>query len=207
MSRHQTRSKTVASTIQPAQDVLEIMKQTIYNSLFVYWNEPKMIGLLASLLDPRLKTLSNWDEETRNKAKTELMHQFEKLIDLSSVQSSSSNNSSQQRHSRLHSSIFGVQIPTANPFSELECYLDPVRTPIADHKVNPFEWWIIRKAQFPNVAKLARKYLSIPGSSVPSERLFSDAGNQITAKRTRLDSKLAGKMMFLKRNSNAIHMF
>ena len=26
---------------------------------------------------------------------------------------------------------FGVQVATANPFSELESYLDPVRTPIA----------------------------------------------------------------------------
>ncbi|CAB4406355.1 unnamed protein product [Rhizophagus irregularis] len=44
---HQTRSKAAAaSTIQPAQDILKIMKQTIYNSLFVYWNEPIMIGLL-----------------------------------------------------------------------------------------------------------------------------------------------------------------
>ncbi|GBC14992.2 zinc finger BED domain-containing protein 1-like [Rhizophagus irregularis DAOM 181602=DAOM 197198] len=205
---HQTRSKAAAaSTIQPAQDILKIMKQTIYNSLFVYWNEPIMIGLLASLLDPRLKTLSNWDEETRNKAKTELMHQFKELIDLNLVQSSPSGSlSQQQHHSRLHSSIFGMQV-TANPFSELESYLDPIRTPIADHSVNPFEWWAIRKTQFPNVAKLARKYLSIPGSSVPSERLFSDVSNQITAKCTRLDSKLAGKMMFLKRNSNAIHIF
>ncbi|PKC04349.1 hypothetical protein RhiirA5_379448, partial [Rhizophagus irregularis] len=91
---HQTRSKAAAaSTIQPAQDILKIMKQTIYNSLFVYWNEPIMIGLLASLLDPRLKTLSNWDEETRNKAKTELMHQFKELIDLNLVQSSPSGDS------------------------------------------------------------------------------------------------------------------
>jgi hypothetical protein len=188
------------------------MKRTIYDSLFAYWNEPIMIGLIASLLDPRLKTLSNWNEETRNNAKTELMHQFEEIINSNSAQSlltskQQSGSQSGTRHGRLHSSIFGVQAITTNPFSELECYLDPVRTPIADYSMNPFEWWTIRKTQFPNVAKLARKYLSIPGSSVPSERLFSDAGNQITAKRTRLDSKLAGKIMFLKRNSNAIRIF
>ncbi|CAB5295927.1 unnamed protein product [Rhizophagus irregularis] len=138
---HQIRSKAAAaSTIQLAQDILKIMKQTIYNSLFVYWNEPIMIGLLASLLDPCLKTLSNWDEETRNKAKIELMHQFKELIDLNLIQSSPSGSLSQQRHhSQLHSFIFGVQV-TANPFSELESYLDPICIPIADHSVNPFEW-------------------------------------------------------------------
>ncbi|CAB5213512.1 unnamed protein product [Rhizophagus irregularis] len=136
-----------------------------------------MIGLLAFLLDLRLKTLSNWDEETCNKAKTELIHQFKELIDLNLVQSSPSGSlSQQQHHSQLHFSIFGVQV-TANPFSELESYLDPIRTPIAAYSVNPFEWWAIRKTQFPNVAKLARKYLSISSSSVPSERLFSDTDN------------------------------
>ena len=65
------------------------MKKTIYDSLFIYWNEPIMIGLLASLLDPRLKVLTNWDEETCNIAKTELMKQFEELINSNSVQSSS----------------------------------------------------------------------------------------------------------------------
>src|SRR6266498_1025398 len=104
--RHQTRSKTAAVTTQPArlaQNVLKIMKRTIYDSLFIYWNEPIMIGLLASLLDPRLKTLSNWDEETCNKAKAELMHQFEELINSNSAQSSSLSGSlSQQQHSISH---------------------------------------------------------------------------------------------------------
>ena len=72
---------------------------------------------------------------------------------------------------------------------------------------DPFNWWEQRQSRFLILSTLARKYLGICPTSVPSERLFSDAGNQITAKRTRLDSKLAGKMMFLKRNSNVIHTF
>jgi hypothetical protein len=186
------------------------MRQTIYDSLFIYWDRPIMIGLLASLLDPRLKALSTWSEDIQNDAKAELKHQFKELIDSNSQTPSSPNNLEQPNsgpyRSRLHSSIFGV-VTTPNPFSELDYYLDPIRTPIVADSVDPFEWWAVWKVQFPNVAKLARKYLSIPASSVPSERLFSDAGNQITAKRTRLDPKLAGKMMFMKRNSNAIHIF
>ena len=79
------------------------MKQTIYNSLFTYWNEPIMIGLLVSLLDSRLKTLSNWDDKTRDKAKTKLMCQFKELIDSNSTQSSSSGSLNQQQFSLHHS--------------------------------------------------------------------------------------------------------
>ena len=35
------------------------------------------------------------------------------------------------------------------------------------------EWWSDNEEKFPNIAKLARKYLAIPASSAPSERVFS----------------------------------
>ena len=55
--------------------------------------------------------------------------------------------------------------------------------------------------------KLAMKYLSIPATSVPSERLFSDAKNLITSQRTCLDSHLINQLMFLKRNREYVDIY
>ncbi|CAG8645813.1 7941_t:CDS:2 [Cetraspora pellucida] len=51
-------------------------------------------------------------------------------------------------------------------------------------KINddPLEWWLKNRSSLPILAQLAHKYLSVPATSVPSERLFSDADNYILAK-------------------------
>ena len=56
----------------------------------------------------------------------------------------------------------------------------------ADPKTDPCEWWRERKSIFPNLSDLVQKYLHIPETSVSSERFFSDTGNHITIRRTRL---------------------
>ncbi|GBC17784.2 hypothetical protein RIR_jg22299.t1 [Rhizophagus irregularis DAOM 181602=DAOM 197198] len=55
-------------------------------------------------------------------------------------------------------------------------------------------------------------YLSLPlaletENPLDYERLFSDAENLINTKRTSLDTNLAAKMLFLKRNLNTMHVF
>ncbi len=54
-------------------------------------------------------------------------------------------------------------------------------------KGNPTAWWKENSSRFPNLAKLAKKYLCIPATSVPAERLFSTAGNIVTARRASLN--------------------
>ncbi|CAG8479939.1 4726_t:CDS:2, partial [Dentiscutata erythropus] len=109
------------------------IKHNLHEKKNKYWNKLIMIGLFASLLDPRLKTLSTWDDETQKKAKTELAYQFQELIGSDLEQAAPTSNLSNTsnnnlHHNRLHSSIFGTSATfdtTSNPLSELEYYLDP----------------------------------------------------------------------------------
>src|SRR5438128_11631527 len=75
-------------------------------------------------------------------------------------------------------------------------------------------WWqniililFIGKRQFPILSELARRFLIIPTTSVPSERLFSDAGNNMTNKRTTISPKIFKECIFLKRNNCIINSF
>jgi hypothetical protein len=63
---------------------------------------------------------------------------------------------------------------------------------------DPLTWWKSNEETFKKLSVLARKYLSCPSSSIPSEQLFSGAGTLYDEKRNRLTGKNAEKLIFLK---------
>jgi len=83
--------------------------------------------------------------------------------------------------------------------AEYEAYL--IEPPIQLHE-DPLVWWRTNRDRFPTIARLARKYLAIPATSVTCERIFSDAGNIITKKRSRLTADIAVAMIFLHENAH-----
>lgn len=62
---------------------------------------------------------------------------------------------------------------------------------------NPLTEWENTKSVYPKLFKLAMKYLLIPATSVPSERLFSKAGDTISKTRNRLTGSRLSKLLFL----------
>ena len=64
----------------------------------------------------------------------------------------------------------------------------------------PLHWWSTHQHLYPNVGKLARKYLCVVATSVPSEQLFSTAGNVISVKRAALLPENVEKLIFLHDN-------
>ena len=62
---------------------------------------------------------------------------------------------------------------------------------------NPLVWWKQYAARFPCLAQVARRYLAMPATSAPVERLFSVAGQVVTATRNRLHPETVTLLVFL----------
>jgi len=66
-------------------------------------------------------------------------------------------------------------------------------------------WWKANQLQFPILAEMARKYLVVPATSTPVERLFSELGMLITDNRSNLAPEIVDVLDYLYSNSQWIH--
>ncbi len=78
--------------------------------------------------------------------------------------------------------------------AELNSYL---MSPAIDGEQDPLAWWKEHRVNFPRLSKLARKYLCIPATSSPSERLSSAGGNIVTCERSCLKLAKVDMLVFL----------
>ncbi|XP_052227776.1 E3 SUMO-protein ligase ZBED1-like [Dreissena polymorpha] len=65
---------------------------------------------------------------------------------------------------------------------------------------NALDWWKKNCIQFPLLASVAKQRLCIPATSVPAERVFSSAGDIVTAQRASLAPELVDMLLFCKKN-------
>ncbi|KAF4525106.1 hypothetical protein B566_EDAN006328 [Ephemera danica] len=99
------------------------------------------------------------------------------------------------------SSIWPSRTPSEIAKDEVESYLRLA----CDESSDPLSWWRENYRSLPNLSKLAKKYLCIQGTSVPSERVFSCGGNVITDNRASLTSDHADQLIFLAKNKKYIY--
>ena len=205
-------------------EVLENVKKNIYISLKYYWAVPDEFGIMAALLDPRYKNLNFIsDNNIKKRIHSNLKAEYDQLkleINQQSTPSSPittlstgienltiNTRSLREHQAKREQRTKKVFQTTENitPIAEDDEINTYFLLPIVRENKNPLNWWKAKQEIFPILSIIARKYLGIPATSVASERLFSDAGNHITAKRTSLDPGLLGQMVFLKRNMQTMN--
>lgn len=69
---------------------------------------------------------------------------------------------------------------------------------------DPLKYWKKNEENSPDLAALAKEFLTIPATSAPSERIWSRAARVITAKRNRIKPEVTSRMIFSQENSDLI---
>ncbi|XP_076874456.1 E3 SUMO-protein ligase ZBED1-like [Brachyhypopomus gauderio] len=165
---------------------------------------------MASSLDPRFKMeFISADNKPKVKARltSEMLECQETSSSSTEVEPKVADTSQAKKAKKSLGSFFkqsgtaakGDSSPTLKDAvdAELNNYL---LTPSIDKEEDPLAWWKTHKVSFPRLAKLARKYLCIPATSSPSERLFSASGNIITCQRSCLKPAMVDRLVFLSKN-------
>ena len=104
--------------------------------------------------------------------------------------------------SEIFGDVYVVAVePAKPPLALVEAEVQQYKScPPVALDVHPLQWWKDQALKFPILSRVAKKYLCIPATSVPSERVFSAAGNIISSQRSRLKPKHLDKLIFLKKN-------
>jgi hypothetical protein len=177
--------------------------------------------LWVTFLDPRSRKMKHLTKNEYDIAKTKLIDEIINLTEISDSEEIVVNDTCSDK---VDDPFFGCSMfdsPTqlsstqdtddhekellrAAVLREVENYLDPqlyVRP-----TDSPLVWWREHRFQFPRIAVVARKWLSVPASSTPSERVFSHCGVALTAKRASMRGEALMNQILLKNNIKHVNL-
>lgn len=208
--------KTIRLTSARVQAIRSALQDGIAVRFFTHDVAPECV-LLACALDPRTKSF-DWGPVWKAPAYSLLKKEYD------SVRSAAKDSEEKAMEIELPVSSYATPVKSLSFVDQCSLFPDltPTSTVLDDNEFDvylkkaglplitadsPLEWWKRNESSFPILADLARKYLSIPASEAPSERLFSAGTNTVTKKRTRLKPSRAAKIIFLKFNSKLIRKY
>ncbi|CAB4484321.1 unnamed protein product [Rhizophagus irregularis] len=172
------------------------IKSILYTNLIKYYPTITTDALISPILDSRFKSLDFTSSIQKSHTEQQLRTLFEQeknnqknTPDASGTSDSSSTSgaSSIFKRKSLMERLIKDNVVALDEVGE---YLQLNEIPFAS---DPLIWWSGKQDKFPILRNLAQKYLAVSATSTASERLFSDTGNLLTNKRTRMKPSLFKK--------------
>ena len=188
---------------------LKRFKETVSDELQRRFSvSPESVAVIAAAVDPRYHQLTFLSIEKKREVHHVLQDKVETLykeLDTESEETDSSAVPQAKRRKQSNDSgmsfLLGATTSTQDKHpSWKDEFVLFVRVPQLHHDEDALVWWRVNEPRFPTIAKIAKSYLCCPATSVPSERIFSTAGNVITNKRCSLTPDNADMLIFLNKN-------
>lgn len=196
-------------------NMLKSLKEAMVSRMSATLRDPRYTW--ATMLDPRYKT-SLFTEEEAEQCKQDLIHE----LDLSSSTSAAdkpllpngcseapvSSDTSDSNKDNLWSLMADVRQKIKHeekPKSSELTVLEYLEEDILDQSCDPLDYWNLKKFLWPELAKVAARYVGCPPSIVPAETLFSTASVNCTLNQPRPLLENMEGLLFLKVNLPLIY--
>lgn len=184
--------------------MITTLKSSIEKRLKIY--EDMEMFQLASLLDPRFKM--DWcSPEEVMVMKSLLKSKVDEIMPTATEEKDSLQENKEAPTKKCK--LFRFMTPSASTSSSLctltstssqiESYLNQ---PTTEDDSDPLLFWQQNQSTLPQLTILALRYLCIPASSAPVERLFSIAGKVFRPERCRMTDVRFEELMFIKCNQH-----
>ncbi|RMX57763.1 hypothetical protein pdam_00023626 [Pocillopora damicornis] len=158
---------------------------------------------MSTFLDPQMKKLAFSDSPAMRQAEQWVVQEMS-----GHVQTNDSNEDRQPSNTTEAAGLWDLfdsvvqqstsqRTSTSNATLEARKYFEE---PVLARLQDPSLWWKENERYYELIAKIAKKYLCIPGTSVPAKRVFSKVGELVSMRRNQLKPKIVNIFLFLNKN-------
>ncbi|XP_041636796.1 zinc finger BED domain-containing protein 4 [Cheilinus undulatus] len=195
--------------------MLKSLKEAMVSRLSATLHDPRYTW--ATMLDPRYKT-SLFTEEEAERCKQDLIHELDSSSSTSvavkpplpngcneNPVSANTPNSNKDNLWSLMADIRQKIKHEEKPKSSELAVLEYLEEDILDQSCDPLDYWNLKKFLWPDLAKVAARYVGCPPSIVPAETLFSTASVNCALNQPRPILENLEGLLFLKVNLPLIY--
>ncbi|XP_059095066.1 zinc finger BED domain-containing protein 4-like [Tigriopus californicus] len=205
LTHHYQKNVDKSEAGSVAHDLASEVLANITRRFGIFEDFPELA--ISTILDPRFKSHGFQYDCKLTHASDLLLQELGKLIEVEAPFHQVEESRPKQTRTSLWEPFDQciVQKRESGLFKSARCELNAYfQQPCESRHSNQITWWNKDgRAQFPLLYKLAMKYSIIPATSVPSERVFSVAGQVLSKRRNRLGDECARLLICLHNNINA----